>query len=138
MTDVTLHLKAAGILLLMLAAVHVFFPKRFCWREELARLSTLNRQIFQVHVLFIVLILVLMGLLSIFYADALMQPDELARAVLVGLCTFWALRLVVQWFVYDRSLWRGQPLNTAVHAVASGLWAYLGTVYGWAAWTTFK
>ena len=60
MTEVTFHLRAAGVLLLTLASVHVFFPRRFRWREELARLSTLNRQIFQVHVLFIVLILVMM------------------------------------------------------------------------------
>ena len=138
MTEVTFHLRAAGVLLLTLASVHVFFPRRFRWREELARLSTLNRQIFQVHVLFIVLILVMMGLLSLFYADALVEPDELATAVLVGLSTFWGLRLLVQWFVYDRSLWRGQRLNTVIHLVFTGIWAYLASVYGWAAWTTVR
>ena len=56
-----LHLRITGALLLGLAAAHVAFPRRLHWKEELARLSPLNRQIFLVHCLFIVLMLVMMG-----------------------------------------------------------------------------
>lgn len=138
MNDITLHLRTAGVLLLTLASLHVFFPRHFRWREELAPLSTLTRQMFLVHVAFIVLMLIMMGLLSVLYADALVEPTPLARAVLVGISTFWGLRLLVQWFVYDQSLWRGQTFNTAVHLVFTALWAYLAGVYGWAAWTSIR
>ena len=39
----------------------MFFPRQFRWREELARLSLLNRQIFLVHTFFIVLVVTMMG-----------------------------------------------------------------------------
>ena len=36
-------------LMAVLVVVNLFVPARFHWREELARLSLLNRQIFQAH-----------------------------------------------------------------------------------------
>ena len=41
----------------VLVVVNLFVPRRFHWREELARLSLLNRQIFQAHSIFLVLML---------------------------------------------------------------------------------
>ena len=114
----------------MLALAHVTFPKRFQWKEELARLSPLNRQMFKVHVFFIVLVLVLFGALSLLLADELLSPSPLARALLGGFTLFWALRLYVQLFVYERALWRGNRLNTAVHVVFTAFWTYLVAVYG--------
>jgi hypothetical protein len=124
------HVRLAGVLLLALAAVHLAFPRRFQWKEELGRLSLINRQIFVVHVIFICVILVLMGSLSLFAAGPLLEPTPLARLVLAGFAAFWALRLVFQWFVYDRALWRGNALHTGVHLGATALWAYFTGVYG--------
>lgn len=128
--SLALHLKVAGLGLIVLAAAHFAFPRRFHWREELARLSPLNRQIFRVHVFFIVVVLVLFGTLSLLLADALLAPGPLAEAVLAGFTLFWALRLYVQLFVYDRALWRGNRLNTMVHVLFTAFWAYLVAVYG--------
>ena len=47
----------------VLVVVNLFVPARFRWREELARLSLMNRQIFQVHTIFIVLTLALFSAL---------------------------------------------------------------------------
>lgn len=127
------HLRAAGLLQLALAALHLHFPERFRWREELARLSLLNRQIFLVHTLFVCLVLVLFGSLSLFAAPELLQPSRLARLVSGGIAAFWAVRLLVQWFVYDPQLWRGDRLNTIIHVLCSALWTYLTAVYGVAA-----
>src|SRR5262249_60093741 len=118
-------IRIAGAFLWLLTAAHVLFPRRFQWREELARLSLLNRQIFIVHCLFIVLILALMGALCVFYSDRLLQPAPLARVVLAGLTTFWTARLAAQWLIYDRSLWRGDRKNTSIHLALSALWTYL-------------
>ncbi len=123
------HLRVAGSLQIALAGLHLFFPERFNWREELARLSLLNRQIFIVHVLFICVILSLFGALSLFAPQALLQPTPLARLVLAGLVGFWALRLGVQWFVYDASLWKGRAARTAIHWAFTALWVYLVAVY---------
>lgn len=133
-----IHLKIAGVLLLALAALHVTFPRRFHWKEELTRLSLLNRQIFLVHCLFIGLLLVLMGLLSLTATDALMAPSPLARAVLGGMAFFWLVRLIVQFFVYSPALWRGDRARTAAHAGFAMFWSYLVAVYGWALWWQYK
>lgn len=123
------HLRIAGALQIVLAASHLAFPKRFGWKEELGRLSLLNRQMFLVHTFFICVVLVLAGSLSLFAPETLLDPTPLARFVLGGFATFWMLRLFVQWFVYDPRLWRGDAFNTAVHVVFSGMWAYLAAVY---------
>lgn len=128
------HLRAAGVLLLLLASIHPFLPRELRWREDLAKLALVNRQIFLVHVAFIVLLLVLLGLLVLGCAAELVAPSRLARAVLGGLTLFWGLRFVTQVFVYDRKLWRGHPRNTAIHVAAILLWVYLTTVFGWGFW----
>lgn len=124
-----LHLRIAGALQIALALLHLDFPKRFRWKEELARLSLLNRQIFLVHTVFICVVLTMIGALSLLAPRTLLEPTSLSRLVLGGFAVFWGLRLVFQWLVYDSRLWRGDSFNTAVHAVLTAIWAYLSAVY---------
>jgi hypothetical protein len=128
------HLKFAGVGLIALALVHLAFVKPLRWREELVRLSLLNRQIFHVHTLFICFVLVAMGALSLFGTGLLVERTPLARTILGGFSAFWALRLGCQWFVYDSSLWRGNRTNTFVHWVFTLVFSYLTLLYGWAMW----
>jgi hypothetical protein len=133
-----LHLRIAGALLLLLAAAHFLFPQQLGWKEDLAKLTLLNRQIFLVHVGFIMLILVLFGALAFFFAGDLVAPSRLAEAVLAGLTIFWGLRFLTQQFIYDRSLWRGNRRNTILHILASLLWTYLTVVFGWGWWRQLR
>lgn len=133
--NVEFHLRVVGTLLLLLAALNLTLPRRFHWREELARLSLLNRQIFIVHSLFIGLIVVMMGMLSLVFTRALLTPTPLSAVVLIGLAIFWTARLIVQWFVYDRALWRGNRMHTVVHYVFTAMWLYFAWTFGWAACT---
>ena len=123
------HLRIAGALQIALALAHLAFPRRFRWAEELARLSPLNRQMFHVHTLFIGVVLVMIGGLSLLAPGALLEPTALSRLVLVGFAGFWGLRLYCQWFVYDSRLWRGNRFNTIVHGAFTLLWTYLTAVY---------
>jgi hypothetical protein len=121
-------------LLLLLAALNLYVPRRFGWAAELQRLSLFTRQVFVVHAGFIVLTLVLFGLLSLALADELLEPSSLARAVLAGLTLFWLARLLVQWLFYDRSLWRGKTLETSVHVTFTLVWLYFTATYSAALW----
>lgn len=125
-----LHLRVAGALQIGLAILHLFFPKRFQWKEELSRLSLLNRQVFLVHTVFICFVLVMMGALSLFASQTLVHRTLLSRLVLVGFASFWGLRLVFQWLVFDLRLWRGNSFNTFVHILFTVMWTYLTSVYG--------
>jgi len=127
------HLKATGVLLILLALIHVVFPKHFHWREELARLSLLNRQVMVVHTFFIALAVFLMGLLCL-TSSAGLSGTPLGKRVALGLAVFWLARLLIQLFGYSSELWRGKRFETAVHVVFSALWAYLTAVFSWVAW----
>jgi hypothetical protein len=136
--NLVLHLKIVGVLLVLLALLHLTFPRRFKWREELQTLSLLNRQIFLVHTFFVALAVLLGGLLTFFCAEALLERTLLARAVLSALALFWLARWVVQLFVYSPRLWRGHRFNTAAHALFTCLWAYFVAVYGSALFSALR
>ena len=127
-----LHLRIVGLLLLLLAALNLYVPRRFGWAAELQRLSLFTRQVFVVHAGFIILTLVLFGLLSLGLAEALLERSVLAQGVLAGLTLFWLARLLVQWLFYDERLWRGNRFNTTAHLVFTGLWAYFVSTYAYA------
>jgi len=130
-------LRISGVALLILFAMNFFLPRQFKWREELPRLSLINRRIFQVHAVFIAMILLMMGTLLIALPGALLKPDALARAVLIGFITFWGARLLFQLFFYDAELWRGKPFETLMHVAFSGLWLFLTSTFAAALWKTF-
>ena len=127
------HLKVIGVLLVLLALMHAVFPKRFHWKEELARLSLLNRQVMVVHTFFIALTVFLMGLLCL-TSSAELSGTPLGKRVSLGLAVFWLARLLIQFFGYSSELWRGKRFETAVHIVFSALWTYLTAVFAWVAW----
>ena len=127
-------LRLAGLALLGLFVLNFFVPARFKWADELPRLSLINRRIFQVHAVFIAFILLLSGLLLVLLPHELTTPTPLARAVLGGLAAFWALRLWMQWFMYDRELWHGKRFETAMHYAFSGLWVFLTATFAVTLW----
>ena len=128
--NIRLHLQSVGGLLLSLGVAHVFFVRFFGWKREVARLSLFTRQVFLVHCFFIALLLVLLGILSSFYAGALLEPGPLSRAVLAGMLVFWLFRLVFQLFVYQAAIWRKSPFYTVMHVLFSVLWLYVVATYG--------
>ena len=133
-----LHLQIVGALQIVLALSHVAFPRRFHWREETARLSLLNQQIFYVHTFFLCLVLIFFGLLNLACANQLLRPDPLAKCVLVGITIFWILRWMFQFFVYDVRLWKGNRFNTCAHVAFAFIWTYFAAVYSLALWRQFS
>ena len=128
------HLHTGGVVMAALVVVNLFVPSHFHWREEMSRLSLVNRQIFQVHSVFLVLTLGLFSALLLTCAPALLEPTRLSQAILIGLTIFWGLRMVMQWCFYSSELWRGHRFNTVVHYVFSVIWIYLTSVFAAALW----
>jgi hypothetical protein len=129
-----LHLRIVGMLMAALVVLNLFVPRRFGWREEMARLSLFNRQVFQLHAVFIVLTLALFAGLLLSCGDALLEPTRLSRAVLAGLLIFWGTRMFAQWFFYSPAVWRGNRVHTTMHAVFSLAWIYITSIFGVALW----
>ena len=109
---VYVQLKVVGALLVALGLAHSFFGRYFKWDKELAKLSLLTRQIFLVHCFFISLAIVLIGICTLFYTNALLGSGTLSRVVLTGFFIFWLVRLASQFFLYDSAIWRGHRFYT--------------------------
>jgi hypothetical protein len=128
------HLRIVGAIMIWLVMLNIYVPRRFNWREETARLSLLNRQIFAAHNVFLILTLALFGLLLLVLGDTLLEPTRLSRGVLMGLTAFWGLRMLMQWWFYSPAIWRGNRFNTRVHYLFSTLWVYVTAVFAAALW----
>jgi len=129
-----MFLQIAGALQLILSVAHLAFARRLCWREDMQRVSLFTRQVFWVHMGFLMLVLAGFGGLSLLYADELLTRSPLSRAMLGGLTIFWAARWYCQLFVYRAELWRGSSFKTKVHISFVLLWTFLTAVYATAFW----
>jgi hypothetical protein len=125
-----MNLRIVGVLLMALGLSHMFFNRYFGWERELIQVSLLTRQMFFVHTFFIGLGVMMAGAGSLFYADALLKAGALSRAILAGMVVFWMCRLLVQFFVYDAAIWRGDRFRTFMHAAFTVLWIYVTATYG--------
>ncbi len=127
-------LKVAGGILLGLAVLHAFFPTYFKWKEELRAITPLTRQIHYIHTFFIALIVFFNGLLYLTCTQELLS-SPLGHRISLGFFIFWACRLILQFFGYSSSLWRGKLFETVMHVLFSLLWLFLTVVFGLAAFS---
>ncbi len=122
------HIKIIGALLIILAMVHVIFPRYFKWEKELKALSLINRQMMVIHTLFIAITVFLMGLLCLTSSEDLINT-YLGKRICLGLGLFWTIRLIVQFFGYSSELWRRKKFETTIHIFTIILWSYLSSVF---------
>src|SRR5688572_21553362 len=123
-----LHLKIIGVLQVLLALLHVIFPRYFKWKAELCYVSDINRQMMYVHAFFIAFMVFLMGLLCLTSSSELITTS-LGRKISLGLGIFWFARLYFQFFGYTSILWKGKAFETTVHIIFSALWIYFSAVF---------
>ena len=123
-----LQIKIIGGLFILLAFLHIFFPKYFNWKQELGSLSLINRQMMYVHTFFIAFGIFLLGLLCLTSSDALLNTT-FGRRVSLGIGIFWTVRLYVQFFVFSPDLWKGRAFETMIHILFSLFWAYISTIF---------
>ncbi len=123
-----LHLKIIGCILIILAIIHGVFPRYFNWKKELSSLSLVNKQMMYVHTFFIALFVFLMGVLCLTSSKDLIETN-LGKRLCFGLGTFWAIRLIIQFFGYSSKLWKGKNFETLVHVLFIFLWTYLSFIF---------
>lgn len=123
-----IHFKIIGAAFIMLALIHVIFPKYFNWKDELPALSLINRQMMVVHTFFIALIVLLMGALCLVSTDDLIYTP-FGKTISLGLGIFWSIRMIIQFFGYSPKLWKGKTFETIIHIVFSLFWTYISIVF---------
>jgi hypothetical protein len=122
------HLKITGVILILLAFVHIIFPKYFNWKNDLKSVSLINKEMVYVHTFFIAATVLLMGILCICCTADLINT-RLGKQISFGLFIFWGLRLACQIFIYSASHWKTKIFETVIHILFLLLWAYFALVF---------
>jgi UDP-N-acetylmuramyl pentapeptide phosphotransferase/UDP-N-acetylglucosamine-1-phosphate transferase len=104
-------IQLAGALQLITAAANFFLPAKLHYRENLAKVSPIVRQIFTVHSIYIVLVLIGFGLICLLFPDDLSGTSALGKFVCGFLALFWGLRVVLQFAYYDGAVKKEHPLG---------------------------
>jgi len=103
-------LWAAGFRQLLIASANFFAPRVLHYRENLARVSPMVREVFIVQNVYIVLVLLGTGGLCFAFGADLAGGSRLGRCLSGFLAVFWGLRVPIQLFCYDRATRRRYPV----------------------------
>ena len=131
----TLHhaLLLAGALHFAILSASALVPKVLDWKTALAPLPPFLRTLFWVYGVFIVLMIISLGALTLMHADAMARGEPVARSVAAVIAVFWGARLAVQLFVFDaRPLLTTAWLRCGYHALTLAF-VFLTTTYTYAA-----
>ena len=128
-----LLLILAGAAHLCITSAGVVMTFVLDWRRNLAPLSPLTRHIIWVHGLFVLMMIVAFGVMSIALAGPLSSGEPLARAACAFVAIFWGVRLVIAFFLFDATPFlKTFPLKLGYHGLTI-VFVYFTVVYGLAA-----
>ena len=96
-----LLLILGGLLHFVILIASALTPRMLDWRTNLGALHPFLRRLFWVYGVFIVLVIISFGTLTLIRADELASATPLARSVCAMIAIFWLARLGVQFFVFD-------------------------------------
>ncbi len=127
--DVCLRLAAGGQL--FIAILGPMIPHLLNWREPIARMPLLVREVFWVHTFFIGLTCAIFGLITwVFAADIAHPAHDMMRWFAFAVGLFWGIRCVMQWTFYSSAHWRGLADKTLAHwALFLGYGAFTVTYF---------
>jgi hypothetical protein len=128
-----LLIRFGGMLHFGLLIAGALVPLVLKWGTELVTLSRLTRQIVWTHGVFIVLVIVGFGCLSLLLPEALASGTPLARSLCGFIALFWLGRLMLQIFYFDAESHLSHWVLRFGYRSLAGVFSYFAVVYGTAA-----
>ena|SRR5580704_2904065 len=119
MNALLLLLWLAGLVQIAIASANVFLPRKLKYEENLKRVTPIIRQIFVVHSVYIVGVLLLFAGLTLGFASELASGHGLGRFLAAAIAAFWLFRAPVQLLYYDASLRRTNRLGDVAMTAAA-------------------
>ena len=104
MNPIVSLLWIAGAVHLLIAVSNLWVPQILHYRDNLAKVSPIVRQVFVVHSIYMVLVLLAFSALCFFFAPDLAGGTRLGRFLSAFLAVFWLLRVILQFAYYDREV----------------------------------
>ncbi len=126
----SIALAGLGLLHFLILAASFQVPTRLNWREELGRLSPLNRKLMWTYGAFIVLCIVAFGVMTLALRPALLSGNIVGLWLCGFIAVFWGLRLIVDNFVLVYSDWPQGPEFEIGHMLLNTVFITLFVGYG--------
>lgn len=124
----------AGVGQLVLVAGSVFIPRCLNWKTAMGRPNHLVRQLFWTYAGYILGVHLFFGVMSVWAVDALMEGGRLAVGLSFLMMVWWGVRIVLQFFCFDRSCIPRTRFNGVAEGLLVCLFVYLAVVYGILFW----
>lgn len=117
----------AGFVQMAIACANVFLPQKLNYRDNLSRVAPIIRQVFTVHSLYIVGVVLLFAAVTFGFAGELASGHGLGRFLAAAMALFWLCRAPVQLLYYDKSLRRTNCAGDVAFTMAA---LFLAATYG--------
>ena len=111
MRTLVVALWIGGLVQLAIVVGNLVLPQKLKYRENLARVAPIIRQIFVVHCGYVVGIVLLFAVVSLGFATELASGRGLGRFLAASMAMFWICRLPLQLFYYDAALRRANRIG---------------------------
>jgi len=121
MTPLVAAIWVAGGVQLAIAAANLEVARTLDFKANLTSLTPIVGQIFAVHAVYIVLVILWFSALCLLFATRLADGDPVARFLTAGLATFWGLRAIIQLTVYDKQVRKEHRLQDVAFLAACAL-----------------
>jgi len=125
-------IQAAGVLQLCILIASALVPGQLDWKNSLAALPKLVRQLFWIYGAYTVMAILTLGLFSVFAPNELAIGSKLARMVCGVNAIFWGVRLGLQ-AVLDAKPFLTKWWLTAGYHLLTLLFLSFTVFYGWLA-----
>jgi hypothetical protein len=138
--NVTIHnlIWLAGLAQVVLVAGSLAVPKVLKWRLELAKVQPLIKQMFWTYAVYIAVINLCFGLVSLFAAADLLNGSRLATLLTGFIAVYWISRVLTQFLYFDRASFPAGGWNKLAEVVLVALFCSLSVVYSWAFYFNFQ
>ncbi len=131
-------LQLAGVAQLVLVVGSVAIPKCLNWSGGLACLMPLLRQMFWTYAIYISMMHVFFGIVSLFAAGELVSGGFITTSMCVLMFVWWFARILIQFFYFDKTGLPVTRLNQCAEVALVLLFAFLSLVYGWTVWENMR
>ena len=124
-------IQLAGIGQLFVLFASSLVPLKLNWKQDLASLPTLHRQMYWTYGGYVVMSIIFLGITSILCADELATGSRLAKAFCMYGALFWGVRLCLQAVFDAKPFLTVRWLRMGYHTLTL-LFVFFTAVYGWA------